>query len=631
MRGFIAIARREIVERRGILVAAGIMAFLPFLSPLLPAARRFGASETRLYTAASLAVAISGAFSFLLGSAIGREITDKRLGFFFARPVGNNAIWAGRLAGGWLLAVGAALLVLLPAGLFDLATWTREARSGLAVALAGAFAFAVLVFLALGNAANLVLRSRSAWAAGDLAALVLWAILTGAGLLPLAADRAPQLLGRLGVAIAAACALALLASIAAQVSIGRADSERGNRARFLVLWGLLLAVAGATFGSVRWLLKPSAKQLSSAWVGAAAPSGSWIEVEGRARGRVDLWSSFFFDVASRRTIRAGAGRIGGAVLSQDGSAAAWTGMSYIGPEERREVWTCRLAPGAVPVHTSISALYGRIAISQDGTRLAAAQESALGIYELPSGRLLGSIALDEDERFSRFVFIGRDRLRLYRIPSAGTASVGEALGTIEVSDYDAAGRRIRSATIANVHRPFALAFEDRGGRLLVWERGSAVSLFDVSDGRLVAVLGNFGWDAASRAFLSDGRIAVGETSGGVGRVHLYSPDGQAQKVLEVGAGGLISLGGEVSPGILAVALGPTPYVAGVSDSFLLNLGDGRLTRIARHLEPVAGRLRWRLPRPEPGSVAARLFFDGNGALLLMDPATAKLTTLLPER
>ena len=629
MRGFIAVARREIVERRGILVAAGVMAFLPFLSSLLPAARRFGGSEARLYTAASLAVAIAGALSFLLGSAIGREITDKRLGFFFARPVGNNAIWAGKIAGGWLLAVAAALLVLLPAGLFDLATWTREARSGLAVLLAGAFAFAVLVFLALGNAASLVLRSRSAWAAGDLAALVLWAVLTGAGILPLAADRAPQLLQRLGAAIAAACALALLASIAAQVSIGRADSERGNRARFLVLWGLLFAIAGATFGSVRWLLKPSARQLSTAWVGAVAPSGTWIEVEGRARGRVDLWSSFFFDVASRRAIHAQAGRIGGAVLSQDGSTAAWTGMSYLGPEERREVWTCKLAPGAVPVHTSISALYGRIAISPDGSRVAAAQETTLGVYDLSSGRLLGSIALDDDERFSRFVFIDRDRLRLYRIPSAARA--GESLGAIEVSEYDPAARRIRSSTIANVRRPFALTFEDPARRLLVWERGSALSLFDVSDGRLIAVLGNFGWDAASRAFLSDGRIAVGETSGGVGRVHLYSPDGQAQKVFEVGAAGLISLGGEVSREILAVALGPAPYAAGVSDSFLLDLRDGRFTRIARHVEPVAGRLRSRLPRAEPGSVAARLFFDSNGALFLLDPATARFAKLLPER
>ena len=631
MKGFFAVARREIVERPGVFLAAGAAALLPFLSPLLSAARRFGASEARLYTAAFLAVAFSAALSLLLGSALGRDITEKRLGFFFARPIGANAIWAGKLAGGWLLVVLAALLVFLPAGLLDVAAWTREARSGLAAGLAGGFAFAVVVFLALGCAVSLTLYSRSAWAAGDLAALVLWACLTGASILPLAAARAPVLLERIGAAIAAACALALLASVAAQVSIGRADAERGNRARFLVLWGLLFAVAAATFGSVRWLLEPSATQLRSAWVGAATPSGSWIEVAGRARGRADLWSSFFLDVASRRTIRAQAGRIGGAVLSEDGSVAAWTRMSYLGPEERPEVWTCRLAPGATPVRTPIAALYGRIAISPDGSRLAAAGETALGVYELPSGRLLGSIPLDEDERFSRFVFLDRDRLRLYKIPSAGVARAGDTLGTIEVSDYDPAARRIRSASIANVRRPFALTFEDRDGRLLVWERGSALSLFDVSDGRLIAVLGNFGWDSASRVFLSDGRIAVGEASAGVGRVHLFSREGRAQKAFEIGAAGLVSLGGEVSPGILAVAFGPAPYVPGASDSFLLDLRDGRLTRIARHLEPVAARLRWRLPRPEPGSVAARLFFDGNGSLRLLDPATGRLPTLLPER
>jgi hypothetical protein len=628
MRGFLAVARREIAERRGVFAVAAAASLLPFLAPLLPAARRFGAAEARLSTAAFFAVAFSAALSLLLGAtAIGRDITQGRLGFYFSRPIGNNAVWAGKLAGVWLLVVLVAFVILLPAGLYDFGAWTREARAGLVPGLLAVFGFAAVFFLGLGNAVSLALRSRPAWVAGDFVALVVWTGLMGAIALPLAAARAPLLLERIALGVAVSCAAALLASGAAQVAAGRLDAARGNRARFLTLWGLLFALAGLTFGAVRWLRSPSPRDLR-VWIGSVAPAGSWIEVEGRARWRVDLLSSLLFDVASGRIIRTGGRGSGSAVISRNGSVAAWTEPSVLRPEGEQEVWTCRLEPGAAPVRTSIAARNGRIAISDDGSRLAAAADTTLGVYEIPSGRLKGSIALDEDERFTRFVFVGPERLRLYRIPSFGAARAGETLATIEIADYDPASRRVtRSASVPNVHRPFGLTFDDHGGRLLVWERGSSLSLFDVSDGRLVAVLGNFGWDATSRAFLSDGRIAVGEASGGVARIHLFSRQGEPGRVFPAGAAGLVSLGGEVSADTLAVALGPAPSVWGASDSYLLDLRSGRLRNVARHVEPVAVHLRWRLPRPEPGSVASRLFSRNDGALLLLDPATGKLTTL----
>ena len=634
MKGFLAVARREIVERRGILVAAAAAGILPFFAPLLPAARSFGASDSRLYAAAFFAVAFSAVLSLVLGTTtIGRDLSERRLSFYFSRPIGNAAIWAGKLAGAWLLILMVALVILLPAGLFDLSTWSREARSGLAAWIGLALGSAVVVFLALGNAASLAVRSRSIWLGGDLVALALWIGVMGTISLPLLAARAPVVLQRLGLAVAAACAAALLAAGGAQVSIGRVDPVRGNRARFAVLWGLLFAIAGLSFAAVRWLISPTPNGLVSALVGYVAPKGSWIEVEGRVRGRADLWASFFYDVASGRFLQGRVGFEGAIVISEDGTTAAWTEPSGILAEGLQDVWICRLAePVPRRVRMPVSARIGNLELSPDGSRLAVHGGESLGVYEVPSGRLHASLPPAPDERFRRVAFLQRDRIRVCWIPTAAAARAEEEVASIEILDFDVAARKLTpQATIAPLRRPFALTFDDRAGRVIVWERGSSLSLFDLTTGRLIAVLGNVGWDAASRAFLSDGRIAVAEASGGTGRVHLFTRAGQPEKVLELGRAGLVRLGAETSARTLALSIGPKPSVWGAGDSFLLDLEDGTLRKLGSHLEPVAAHMRWRLPRPEPGSEASRLFSRNDGSLLLLDPATGSLKTLFPSR
>jgi len=634
VKGFLAVARREIVERRGIFLAAAAAAVLPFLIPLLPAARRFGASETRLYAAAFLALALSAVLSLVLGTTtIGRDLSERRLAFYFSRPIGNAAIWAGKLAGAWLLIVMVASIVWIPAGLFDHATWAREIRSGLAVSVGLAFGLAVVVSLALGNAASLALRSRSIWLAGDLVALAVWIGVMGSISMPLLSAGAPVVLQRFSLALVTACAIALLLSGGAQVSIGRVDPIRGSRARFAALWGLLFAVAGLSIVSVAWLTSPTPKDLVSALTGYATPHGSWIEVEGLARGRADYWSSFFYDVDSGRSVAARKGREGAVAISEDGSTAAWTQPSGILTEALQDVWFCRLAdPVLRRARLPISARIGNIEISPDGSRLALHGGGAFGVYEIPSGRLIGSVPPGTDEQFSRVAFLRRDRLRIYRMPFGVTVRAGEEPASVEILDFDVAARRlVLRATIAPLHRPFSLTFDDRAGRVIVWERGSSLSLFDSTNGRLVAVLGNAGWDAASRAFLSGGRIAVAEASDGTGRVHLFSSEGRPERVLDLGTADLVRLGAETSVRTLALSIGPKPSVWGAGDSFLLDLEDGTLRKLGSHLEPVAAHMRWRLPRPEPGSIASLLFSRSDGSLLRLDPMTGKLTTLFRGR
>lgn len=640
MRGFLAMARREIAERRGVFVAAAVLGLLPFLAPLLPVWRRFGAQEVRLYTAAFFAVAFAAALSLLLGaSTIGRDLSERRLGFYFSRPISSGAIWAGKLAGVWLLVVLAAAVILLPAGLFDFSAWWREIRSGGLVGdVAIAFAFAVLVCLALGNVISLAFRSRSVWVAGDLVCLALWVLTMWSAAMPLLFADAPVLTLRVALGALAACSVALLAAGGAQVAVGRVDVVRGARARFVALWVLLFALAGIAFGYVRWLLSPAPGDLLGVGIEAAAPQGSWIEIEGFARDRVDYRASLFYDVASGRFVRArGTGTRDGAIaFSGDGTAAAWTERSSLDARGPQDVWICRFGAGETRrVRTPISTRVWNIAMSPGGSRLAVIEEKTISVFEVPSGRLLASAATDSAKHYLRIVFLSEEELRIYRMGPLGAIAAGDAasaLASIGILDFEIDARRLKeTASIENVRRPFSIGFNDRGERLIVWEKGGQVSLFDASTGRRLAPLGMGGWDTGTKAFLSDGRPIVSESAGGNGRVHLFSKEGQEERVFDVGPAGLVRLGGEPAAGRITLAIGPAPEIWGASDAFLLDVNSGALRKLGSHLSPIAAHMRWRLPQPEPGSEATRLFSRNDGSIVRLDPRTGSLKTLFPHR
>jgi hypothetical protein len=426
--------------------------------------------------------------------------------------------------------------------------------------------------------------------------------------------------------------VSLLAAGGAQVAVGRVDVVRGGRARFAVLWVLLFALAGIAFGYVRWLLSPAPDELLGIGIEAAAPRGSWIEIEGFARGRVDSRASLFYDVVSGRFVRARASRDGAIAFSGDGTAAAWTERSTLDARGPQNIWICRFGAGETRrVRTPISTRVWNIAMSPGGSRLAVMEEKTISVFDVPSGRLLASAATDSAKHYLRIVFLSEQKLRIYRMGPLGAIAAGDGtsgLASIGILDFEIDARKLKeAASIENLRRPFSLAFNDLGERLIVWEKGGQVSLFDASTGRRLAPLSPGGWDAGSRAFLFDGRPIVSESAGGNGRVHLFSKEGKEERVFDVGRAGLVRLGGEPEAGRITLAIGPAPETWGASDAFLLDLDSGALRKLGAHLSPIAAHMRWRLPQPEPGSETTRLFARADGSIVRLDPKTGSLKTL----
>src|SRR5262249_1606310 len=102
MKAFVAIVRREVLERRTVLSAAAVAALPPVG---LPALRRLSAAAQGW---ASLLIALVFALGIAasLGAAmIVPRIANRRIAFDLARPVSAAAIWIGSIAAATILAL----------------------------------------------------------------------------------------------------------------------------------------------------------------------------------------------------------------------------------------------------------------------------------------------------------------------------------------------------------------------------------------------------------------------------------------------------------------------------------------------------------------------------------------------
>jgi hypothetical protein len=628
MRGFAAVFWREVAERR-LLFFLGLAGFLPFFLPLALPGARLGRGDQG--EAALLLAAIVGVLLALgLGaSVLARDLAERRLGFYFARPLSGWAIWAGKLAAALALSVGVAALVLVPA-LF--ARRVREeiaagAAGGLERLLLGALGIAALVLVA--HAVGIMIRSRSAWVGIDLLA---------AGVVALLAWSAGETLNRAGMtsalslgepfqvllfhalaALSPLVLLALLAASAAQVLGGRTDPRRGHRLLSLTLWGLLLAAALGLAGYASWLVAATPADLATVEIVAAAPAGSTVMVQGAAAHRDGYRPVFLLDARSGRFERlfpAPAWRQEGAVhFSADGRRAVW-----LEPGDLVALDLTR--PGSPQLHSPRTFnAPPTLALSPDGRWLAVVERERLTVEDLGSGHLAATLPVEWTSVWNgRLQFVDGSHLRYYHVEIPRFVSWSQYQMAIAVEELDlTTGRHQEIGRTPLLEGEAEWEVSPDGSRLLVHQPGGRVQLFAAHGGtRLADLLASpFGG-----VFLADGRIALRSPRTGVRELTLLSPDGVPERVFAFPGVRGFHLGGEPLPGhlCLAVATGsaaPSFDRPGSWESRLLDLETGESRSLGRGLLPVGG------PAAGPGSVGSRLFERDGGRLVLLDLASGR--------
>ena len=631
MSGLLAITARELRLRWTLLPVALSLGLVPLLAPVLAPVLGFALPAPGLVglvlslLMGTLAALLTGA------SVIGGDLGSRRLGFFFSRPLAWWAIWGGKFLAAVLLTLGAGLLAAVPWLAWGLAGPLRLASlwdlQGAVVALGW-----VLLLVGAGHAASVAYRSRSAWLLVDLgllASLVLLIrslgdliLLAGIAMDPGHARFALQYL-------LLSPSLALVAASAAQVAKGRTDVRRGHLALSVSLWAMLFLGVGSLLGFGVWVKSAKPSDLRRVTLSEVAPRGDWISVAGWARGRGRYWPAFLYDAANARYVRLQRPGIPLA-FSPRGERVAL--LDFVFPPGRHagaDLTLVDLADGTPRTSSFGRALVPSAGLVQDvafgpaGDRLAVVWRQALSVYELSSGRLLGSASAGSGRWLPDVVFLDDRRLR-------GLRRIGGEDTMVQIVEIRLPGGHSeitgQVATTAAWTRS-----DDAGDRLFVIHRTTRplVTLHDGHSGSLLATLTGPGTDrGADAGFLSGGRIAVVSGEGGHSLLRVCRRDGTEERRLQLGPGWCL-LGGEPEPGRLYVGLRSAPSK---SRTVLIDLDRGSILRSEGGLFPAAAAHRrdprYPPPRPRPGTPGAALFVSDDGELIRLDPTTGQRTVLL---
>lgn len=635
MKAFFAVLRRELAERWLIPVAAILLGLAPLAAPFLPIAGYRG-PDLRGGTALALALISSYLLALVLGSSVlARDLGERRLGFYFSRPLPGWAIWAGKLGAALVLALGSGVLVMLPSLLLG----DRPDPAGLSFKLdtttnAGLWAGSVTLLVLLANAAAVMFRSRSPWLLFDLGAATLLTAVLWVETSRLAAAGANVIAIRIQTALLAVLLVALAAASLVQVLRARTDLRRGHRLLSLTLWGLLGLATLSVAGYGRWVLAAAPEDLLTFQFVMPAPAGTWVAVSGPVDRRGDFQPVFLLDTRSGRSFRVstawwGYEAWGGPVFSADGRRAVWleSGRQLL-PMSVRSLDLDR--PRARPVPTTIvfdETAPQALVLSRDGRRLAAIHRGRILVMDLATGRNLASVPVPPGQELwrDRLRFLASGTLRFY-----GVRGERDEENELRVIDVDPATGKIARTLQMPAPGEWASALSSDGNRLLLETRDLAVTasqvrVVDLTTGEssppiaLQRVTGRVD-------LLGDDRLLIVERAGGRAILRLLDLQGTELRRFEIPADRL-RVAGRPAPGLLLVSSSPSgrPNDWDSRRALLLDLDRGTWKPLLDGMVPVAW---FNLP---PGSLGTRLFFDSRGGLFEVDPATGRRRTILrPE-
>jgi hypothetical protein len=639
MNGVLVVAAREVVERRNVFLAAAATAVGPFLVP-----RGSEPAELRA-VALILACALAAALAVAYGAAmISGELKERRLGFYFARPLPGLAIWGGKLLAGVVLVWVAPAIVLLPAWLMT--PGSGPWRSDDDLLLLALMAAAAVALLAVAHAVGIALRARSPWLIVDVVMLAVVTVLVRPTALRLLDEGATDAWRWTRAGLLLAGSLAVIAAGAVQVATGRTDLRRGHRALSVTLWASLLAAALAGQAFSWWVVHPTIADLRGVGLVEPARRGSWIAFDAAPRGRGDFAPGFLVDIDSGNSIRLGRGFRWGmpVVFSADGRHAAW--LARTDASDRTGASTLLTAdlvsarPTPRPTLITFPSSVSRLALSDDGRRIATLHEGTLSVSELASGALLAAVRLPgPSNQTGALHFVGDDTVRTYRfVPGASDAK----LGAIEIAELDVVTRATTSTgriEPAWVYDAVLLRADAHRERLLHRGRvpgAASLSLRDAASGARLATLDapEGGW-GASASFLTDGGIAVAEAREGRTRLRILSTDGTPQWSLDLGDGHRARPAGETEPGTLLVVISADDtWSPEGARTVIVDLAGRTVQPLPPGLVPVG----WLPlvasggnPAPESGCAATRAFLTADHGLVVRDPTTGATRTLVAGR
>ncbi len=503
MSGVMVVASREIAERKAWLLASVAFGLVQLALPLA----RVLDGTTRDALALALALAVPLAMAAALGSSIlARDIGERRLGFYFSRPLSAFGIWGGKMLAAFVLTAAAIALVVGPV------LWSN-ADLVPAVALV-----APLVVVAGAHVVASALRSGAGLLPLDFVALVVLGGVKAFTVQTMLQAGAQATLMRTAPALVGAGVAVVLFAGFAQVAWGRQEPHRGHRALSAALWSGLGVLVFAFAGFARWVLAVTPAETGVSPWAIQVPVGGEVFYLGGATsfepvsglGRAGYAPSFWIDARSGAWAP-GPGRLWH-VFSPDGRLAVSVEADPPRLVRRRLDQT----PSVEDVVVLSTDPGWPLALSPGGERLLTRDADALRVFEVGTGRPLGAFPITHAEQVR---FRGLD-VRLVTV----------AAGVGSLVDWDP--QTARHSALAS----FPLAESDRLVDLheltaVVADASGALRLVDLASGTARPLP-----DGTRRArFLSSGGLALVVQTATDARVETIGPDGSRQHSVSLGA------------------------------------------------------------------------------------------------
>lgn len=554
------IATREVREKGRLFTLALILAVLPFLMTLVPAMRGWGRSMIIGFFGGMLGVALGLGLAIALGaSVIGRELTDKRLSFYFAKPVSPASIWIGKAAGGIFTAFACFAIIAVPALIVARDVWSTAwtlSQPQLVAAVLGG----VTVLFLTSHAFSTMVRSRSGWLGLDLALLVA----TGFALLSLAK---PLILGqaigvslRLAVAIVIGLTAVLATAPVWQLSRGRADVRRNHAALSRFVWIGVAVVLLFAAAYVAWLITPAPSDIVHGFV-SQAPGGRWLHANGETRNRGDYVASFLLDTKSGTRLRMPLPWTG-PEFSRDGRFVAVVGANTVPVKGSDDLtlYVADLREEKPELRDTRIAGARDFGLSEDGSRLVTIDRGILAVHDLARGALLFSARGFEQNAAHAMIFVKPDVVRIWQYQNSRTKN-------LEIYEVDLARKSLAKVGQADTYvRYRGLSASADGSRVLLGDAGLLI------DGRTGATLQRLpGAGRVGGAILSDGTIVIVERGGRTLRV--YDASGQPLRQMNLPPAEFVQIGAELGGGRIALTTSNKPRI---DTAYIIDVRSGAI-------------------------------------------------------
>ncbi len=617
----ITIAAREMRERSFVFITAAIAALIPFVAAILRVGNS-GALPIIAVVGFSMSLTFTFGLAGVLGaSMVGRELSERRLSFYFSKPVSASAIWFGKLSGALVTIAVCFGLIFLPSYLVARPIWGQTFGQ---ITPGGFVAFVLTVsvyLLLLLHALSSMVRSRSALVALDLVLLALFAGALWLIIRPLVANVAFDLVMKILRVAVLAIPVAIAAAGAWQLSRGRTDIRRSHLELSRFFWIAVAVVIAGAGAFVVWVLSATPADLRN--VNVAANNGAdWMVMTGTAANRGDYRPAFLVDTRTGKAKRFPAMRWQMPEFTRRGDAA----ISIVPSGEslhrggRGRVHVQRLATPDATSDTGIEAsLFSRVVLSDDLRRMAVSDAHVLSVYDAQSHALLASARIPVGDEVAMF-FVSPSVIRVYPL-KVFKVNAPAPSGELPIYEFDIARRRL-TETGQLMTSPGYQVLVSRDGSTAVVNRDQIV-IADGRTGSTRAVI-NAGGRSRWLALLSTGGVAFIQPA----RLCIFDRNGKL--VREIPLANFASGGNfgarvrELVPGkklLLTVSHKYVPNPALGADLAIVDLERGVVESVQRD---VALREQFRSADPRvPDVTAEYVISDANGTVWRWNAVTGE--------